>query len=230
MLPLGVIGILSTFSGANEVPDHKLSEWSFGNPVAGESYAMSDLEGKVVVIEDWGTRCGPCLAAIPHMAQLDKRYKKRGLRIIARERQGSEKEAILEILKKNRAEYTVTSGGSGPNMGNGIPRAMVFDTSGQLVFTGHPADNNFDKAIKKALREVGETPDNESAVMTEPVISSRTWTNDEGKKIVASVREVSEDVVKFQMNNGRLMSYEIAKLSLEDQEVLVKAREAIDQP
>lgn len=40
----------------DELPDHKLSEWSLGTTIQGEAYTQEDLEGKVVVIEYWGTR------------------------------------------------------------------------------------------------------------------------------------------------------------------------------
>ncbi|GHC42436.1 hypothetical protein GCM10007100_04320 [Roseibacillus persicicus] len=40
----------------DEVPDHKLSEWKLGTVLQGDTYTHEDLEGKVVVIENWGVR------------------------------------------------------------------------------------------------------------------------------------------------------------------------------
>ena len=51
-----VMGFSVTAQAADDVPDHKLSEWKIGNIIHGEEYKMEDLEGKVVVIEEWGTR------------------------------------------------------------------------------------------------------------------------------------------------------------------------------
>ena len=164
---------------------------------------------------------------MPHLVQMDKRYKKKGLRIIAPERQGSSEEDILKLLKKNDVEYTVTLGTSGPNLSNGIPHAAVFDTSGKLIFSGHPAADDFERSVKKALREVkDEAEEEEAPAITGPLIASRTWTNAEGNKIVAAVREITESSVKFQMSNGRVVDYDISKLSDESQEILKKAREA----
>jgi TATA-box binding protein (TBP) (component of TFIID and TFIIIB) len=32
----------------------------------------------------------------------------------------------------------------------------VFDTTGKLVFNGSPHDDNFERAVKKALRDIKE--------------------------------------------------------------------------
>lgn len=163
---------------------------------------------------------------MPHLVQMDKRYKKKGLVLIAPECQGTSKEEVLKLLKKNGVDYTVTSGVQGPNLSNGIPHAMVFDITGKLIFHGHPSDDNFERSVKTALKDVKEEADEDNATtVTGPIIASRTWTNAEGKKIMAAVREISEKSVKFQMSNGRVVDYDIAKLSDEDQEVLKKAGE-----
>lgn len=37
-----------------DVPDHKLSDWSFGDTISGEKVTKTGLKGKVVAIEYWG--------------------------------------------------------------------------------------------------------------------------------------------------------------------------------
>jgi len=39
-----------------ELPDHKLSDFKLGSLVTGDSSDLENLDGKVVVIEYWGTR------------------------------------------------------------------------------------------------------------------------------------------------------------------------------
>ena len=41
---------------AHAVPDHNLSEFKLGEHVSGPEVDLSELDGKVVAIEYWGTR------------------------------------------------------------------------------------------------------------------------------------------------------------------------------
>lgn len=50
--------------------------WIQGDPL------KSFEPGKVYILECWATWCGPCIAAIPHVNDLHKKYHDRGLRII----------------------------------------------------------------------------------------------------------------------------------------------------
>lgn len=42
----------------------------------GEYISIDDLKGKVVVLDFWGTWCGPCVASVPELRSLYKRYSK----------------------------------------------------------------------------------------------------------------------------------------------------------
>lgn len=43
--------------------------------VEGDSLSLSELQGKFVLLEFWGTWCGPCIPEIPHLKKL---YRERG--------------------------------------------------------------------------------------------------------------------------------------------------------
>ena len=42
----------------------------------GEYIALEDLRGKVVLVDFWGTWCPPCVASVPSLRDLHKRYAK----------------------------------------------------------------------------------------------------------------------------------------------------------
>lgn len=53
-----------------------------GKDVDGRSVTAADLRGKVVLVEFWATWCPPCVAAIPHLQELERRYGEQGLVIL----------------------------------------------------------------------------------------------------------------------------------------------------
>ncbi len=42
--------------------------------VYGKPIRLQDLRGKVVVVDIWGTWCGPCRKVIPHLVQLQNQH------------------------------------------------------------------------------------------------------------------------------------------------------------
>src|SRR5262245_14454020 len=60
-------------------PELKVKEWM---NTGGKELKLADLKGKVVVLDFWGTWCGPCRAAMPHMKELYAKHKDKGLVVI----------------------------------------------------------------------------------------------------------------------------------------------------
>jgi thiol-disulfide isomerase/thioredoxin len=67
-----------------------------------EPFDEAALAGKVVVVEEWGVNCPPCIASLTELAKLAKSNAKKGLVVVGSERQNSPKEAILKVLKSGR--------------------------------------------------------------------------------------------------------------------------------
>lgn len=138
------------------LPDKSLADVRWGTLVNEATFNKDELAGKVVVLEEWGVNCPPCIASLPELARMAKSGVRKGLVVVGFECQGSSKEDILKVLKSARVEYPVMTGASAPGGTGGIPHVCVFDVTGKLVFDGSPQDEDFEKAVKKALRDVKE--------------------------------------------------------------------------
>ena len=58
-------------------PDFKLPDMD------GESHALSDFRGKVVMLNFWATWCPPCRREMPSMQRLYEKFNERGLVVVA---------------------------------------------------------------------------------------------------------------------------------------------------
>lgn len=65
----------------SEAPDFKLEQINANNEH--ESVQLSELEGKGVMLNFWGTWCEPCEDEMPYMESLYPEYKEKGVEIIA---------------------------------------------------------------------------------------------------------------------------------------------------
>lgn len=219
-LLISLCAITTSVRGA-EGSAHQLSEWSLGSVLFGDPQTPATMKNKVVIIEHWGVQCPPCIALLPHMADLDRKNRQKGLVVIGAESQMHTKEQIEPLVKKNKIEYTITSGASGPIKLSAIPRAFVFDVNGALIFDGNPGDGKFEKTVKAALREVKKS----SAELEKPsdLIETSTWSNTDGIQIKAAVKSASETEVVFEMFGGKMIKYPMAKLTQESQDRIKQA-------
>ena len=53
-----------------------------GTSLGGEPVKLSDLKGKVVLVDFWAVWCGPCVATFPHLRDWNKEYHDKGLEIL----------------------------------------------------------------------------------------------------------------------------------------------------
>ncbi len=92
---LPALAIAKEKETAAPLPNASLSDVQWGTQVNEAAFKKEDLAGKVVVVEEWGVNCAPCIASLPDLAKMAKSGEKKGLAVIGLERQQSTKEDIL---------------------------------------------------------------------------------------------------------------------------------------
>lgn len=124
--------------------------WLKGAPLA------SLAKGRIYVLEFWGTTCGACIVAIPHVTELAKKYADKvtfiGVNVLERGKSPAEidkKVAAFVKAKGDTMDYLVCRDTADGRMAKtwlaaagdrGIPATFIVDASGRLIWKGHPVD------------------------------------------------------------------------------------------
>jgi hypothetical protein len=208
------------------VPDHQLAEWSVGKTLFGKEAKLEELGGQGVVISFWSASAKDGAKSLTLLGKINRSYQSLGLVVIAVEMQNLEKVEVDRVLGGNDDGLTITQGGRGPVGISDLPHSFVFNSMGELIFSGLPDDPGFGPAVKKALvnarRPSVSTKSNPVEKKKADLIPQRKWVNSEGKDVVAAVIAIKKGKILFRLENGKEMSYPINKLSEEDQKLIRK--------
>ena len=148
--------------GSTLAPDFTLAT------TTGELVSMSDLRGKVILLNFWGTWCGPCRIELPDFVKLYDKYNKDGLEIVGitirrgesikdvakfQDQWGLNYLLLNDINGNEVSEVTMAYSQAIGQMINGIPTTLVIDREGFIVngFVGPRKEQVFYNAIKPYL-------------------------------------------------------------------------------
>jgi peroxiredoxin len=73
----------------------------------GERIAMSDLRGKVVLVEFWATDCVTCVREMPQLAATHEKYRTRGYETVAVAMRYDPPNYVAAYAERNRLPFTV---------------------------------------------------------------------------------------------------------------------------
>lgn len=187
-----------TLNIGDPAPKLVVTKWMKGDAV------QSFKPGNVYVVEFWATWCGPCIASMPHISELQSEYKSKGLTIIGlTSKDPNNSEAQVTDFVKNRGDimqYNVawcedraTNDAYMKAAGrNGIPCSFVIDKQGNLAFIGHPMilDEVLPKVIDGTWNAKAEAKALEDKLeATFEKLQKASQDNEKGLEIFASIEK-----------------------------------------
>ena len=120
-------------------------------------------ENKAILLDFWASWCGPCMALMPELQKKADHLKAHGI-VVA----GMNSEASPEVAKtvkeseKMNLTWLVEPEGeplSKPLRIDSIPRMILLDKEGKVLFNGHPQEDGLWDALRKvdpAIKKPGE--------------------------------------------------------------------------
>lgn len=115
--------------------------------VAGEAIAKGDFQGKILVVDVWGTWCPPCRQELPHFIALQEKYGSQGVQIVGL---NSENDETVELqttrVQKAVEEFKIN-----------YPCALIDDAFLEAIpdFEGFPTTLFIDRQGRVRLKMVG---------------------------------------------------------------------------
>eukprot|EP00191_Tetraselmis_sp_GSL018_P014477 CAMPEP_0177584202 /NCGR_PEP_ID=MMETSP0419_2-20121207/3769_1 /TAXON_ID=582737 /ORGANISM="Tetraselmis sp., Strain GSL018" /LENGTH=201 /DNA_ID=CAMNT_0019073723 /DNA_START=229 /DNA_END=831 /DNA_ORIENTATION=+ len=121
-------------------------------------------EDSPAIIELWASWCGPCRQVFPHLSEIARRHRPKGLVVVG---VTSEPKAQVQGFVQQMGasmDYSVASDArgdcqrklAGPAGVRGIPHAFVVGADGTIRFSGHPLDPGFASAVDGAVAEAAQ--------------------------------------------------------------------------
>jgi thiol-disulfide isomerase/thioredoxin len=114
--------------------------------IDGKPFKLSELSGKVLVIDLWATWCGPCRSEVPELVQIQNEYGPKGVEVIGLDidpdNPEETPEAVKAFAKEFKINYKVAFAeaelAKSLMRGGNIPQSLVVGRNGQVIvqFTG----------------------------------------------------------------------------------------------
>jgi len=126
-----VAGIEATLIGKT------IENFTSNNTFTGDSFEFNSLKGKYVLMDFWGTWCGPCIKEMPKVKEYQEKYKDK--LIVLGVNQGDTKEQVEKFITPNEYTWTHLMNGNGDddfvlkfNVA-GFPTKFIIDPDGKIL-------------------------------------------------------------------------------------------------
>lgn len=125
----------------------------------GQKARLSDLKGKYVLLQFWGSWCGPCRAENPHLAAIYQEYRGLGFEVlsIGIEQTGQAWQRAIErdgLIWRYHAMESADFGGGVSRMYNikAIPTTFLINPEGNIMGVNLPPEE-IEKTLSQRLAD-----------------------------------------------------------------------------
>jgi thiol-disulfide isomerase/thioredoxin len=137
-------------------PPLEITKW-----IGGEAVDLAAAKEKTVVVLDfWATWCGPCIASMPHVTELQKKYADNVVVIgVTRPDDNNSLETVEKFVGDNQQTMGYRTAFDGDEKAwnaymkaagqNGIPTVFIIDKTSTVAWIGHPM--NMDKPLADVI-------------------------------------------------------------------------------
>jgi thiol-disulfide isomerase/thioredoxin len=162
-------------------------------------------KGKIYIIECWATWCGPCVAAMPHVTEVQQKYADKGVIVIGVNVLENDVSRVEPFVKKQgeRMGYRVAleqREGEGNPRGKmasewlsaagqgGIPCSFLIDRQGKIAWIGHPVllDRPLSKVVEGTFDAAEQTKFDKSLEELETKLGEAEQAKDYDKAIAVT--------------------------------------------
>jgi len=145
--------LLSTRAGAGSFKGRELPDFTAQEVLTGREFSLSELRGKVVLLDFWATWCGPCVRELPNVKRAYKAYNRQGFEIVSISLD-TDRRRLESFVRSHRMTWLHVMDGGGWKTRlarkygvNSIPRMIVLDPNGVCI-----ADNARGRELHSAIQ------------------------------------------------------------------------------
>jgi thiol-disulfide isomerase/thioredoxin len=135
-------------------PGSVAPDWSLPVYNTNNNLKLSQLKGKMVLLEFWIKNCGYCIAAVPKINALAKKYKGRKFQVIGINAHDTKEEVETFIIRNNPSYQTVyASGKLCSDYGvMAYPSFFLIDKKGLILYSGPLEPETFERFLETQLK------------------------------------------------------------------------------